>query len=303
METHVCRLNLEEDYHEAELRGTPMFPCAFYRTDLSKNVTGDVPWHWHEEIEIFTVEQGAARLHLDGLDVTIHEGEGAFINSNALHSASIASPEGCVTHAFVFSPSLLSGSPGSVFEQKYVYPLTGCRAFSGIALLQDSDWQRRAAALLEEAYDLYGKKDFGYELLLREKLSHLLYLILAHTPSFSENPSAAEKQDTVRIKEMMHYIQTHYKETVTLAHIAKAAHISERECLRCFKNALGIPPVQYLMKYRLSMAAGKLAETDEPVTKIAADCGFDSPSYFTQMFKRMFGVTPVKYRSDRLSQA
>lgn len=299
MGIQICRLNLDHTGHETELRGTPMFPCAAYTTDFSKCLSGDVPWHWHEEIEINVVKKGTAYLRLDGMEVMLKEHEGIFINSNVLHFATAASSEGCIMDALVFYPSLLSGTPESVFEQKYIRPLLTCKSIAGIPFFTGVEWQRQAAELIEEACILYDGEDFGYELLIREKLSTLWYLLLSHMQPFLKAGSATESQESIRIKEMMNYIQSHYHDCLTLFDIASAAHISERECLRCFQKALGTPPIQYLMKYRVSVAAEHLLTSDAPVTDIAAACGFDSPSYFTRIFKRMIGKTPSEYRKGR----
>lgn len=298
MGIQICRLNLDGNRHESEQRGTPMFPCAAYSTDLKKNVTGGVPWHWHEEIEIAVVRNGAGRLRLDGLDVTLNEHEGIFINSNVLHSASIASPDGCLIDAFVFFPALLSGAPESIYEQKYIRPLISCKSIPGIVFRLEEGWQSEAVNLFESAFALFEEGAFGYELLVREKLSYLWYLLLSQARLSLEHASFIESPDSVRIKKMMNYIHMHYGENLTLNQIAGAAHISERECLRCFKKSLGIPPIKYLMKHRISVAASQLAKTGLSVTEIAAGCGFDTPSYFTQIFKRMFGQTPTEYREQ-----
>lgn len=296
MGIQICRLNLDDTGHETELRGTPMFPCAAYTTDFSKNLSGCIPWHWHEEIEINVVKKGAAHVRLDGLEVTLNEHEGIFINSNVVHFLDISSPEGCIMDALVFYPSLLSGVPESVFEQKYIRPLLTCKSITGIPLLSDAEWQRQAAELIEEACCLYDSEEFGYELLIREKLSRLWYILLSQVQPFLTTGAVMESRDSIRIKEMMNFIQLHYGDTLTLLDIAASANISERECLRCFQRSLGTPPMQYLMKYRVSMAAEQLAETVSPITHIASACGFDSPSYFTQIFKRMIGKTPTEYR-------
>lgn len=296
MGVQICELNLDENGRELEPRGTLMFPCGVYSTDLAKNVTGDVPWHWHEEIELAVVRQGRTRVQLDGLETVLSEGEGIFINSNVLHSATIASPDGCVIQSLVFYPSLLSGSPESVFEQKYVRPLLSCQAIPGAALLSGVTWQREAAALIADAVHICEEGGYGFEWLVREKLSRLWYLLLTHLNLHSDSGQAVESRDSSRIKEMMNFITQSYGAPLTLKDIAASALISERECLRCFKRTLGTTPVQYLMKYRLSVAASRLAQTDLPVTEISTDCGFDSPSYFTQMFKRVFHQTPTDYR-------
>lgn len=105
-----------------------------------------------------------------------------------------------------------------------------------------------------------------------------------------------ESLEAARIKTMISYIQEHFKENLELRDIAQSASISERECLRCFKKSLGIPPIQYLLKYRVTAAAALLKETGLSVTEVGNRTGFDSPTYFTMIFKRFMGCTPTHYR-------
>jgi len=60
---------------------------------------------------------------------------------------------------------------------------------------------------------------------------------------------------------------------------------------------LGITPNEFLRNVRLKHAARLLAETGEPVNQISLMVGFQTPRYFSQCFRQMFGVTPSEYRS------
>lgn len=96
---------------------------------------------------------------------------------------------------------------------------------------------------------------------------------------------------------MLQYIQAAYAEPLTLAEIAKAADLSERECLRCFHRMIGDSPVQYLLKYRLMQSAELLrTQPAAGIAEISAACGFDSPSYFSRQFRRFYQCTPREYR-------
>ena len=54
----------------------------------------------------------------------------------------------------------------------------------------------------------------------------------------------------------------------------------------------------YVRQRRLLLAARKLTLTDTPVTDIALNCGFASPSYFTRHFRLLTGTTPTQYREN-----
>ena len=99
---------------------------------------------------------------------------------------------------------------------------------------------------------------------------------------------------------MLAFIQEHFDRPLTLAEIASAAGIGERECLRCFGKTIHIPPMQYLLKYRIMQGADALlARPADSVAQIAARCGFDNPSNFSQQFRRFYGCSPREYRNRK----
>jgi AraC-like DNA-binding protein len=296
MPIQTCKLILDTGRRELEVRGTPIFPCGGYFSDIRNNVTGDIPWHWHEEIEVVVVRSGALHVSLTGMDFTLQKGEGAFINSNVLHSAQIIGDAGCTLDSFVFHVNLIAGATESVFEQRYVRPLLECDVLPGIPFYFGTEWQCQAVQCIQEAYEVFGTEIFGYELLVREKLSHMWYLIVKNMQSILKQQNRSESQDTVRIKVMLDFLHQHYAEPLELQQIAAAASISERECLRCFKKNIGMAPIQYLLKYRVSVSARLLVDTDAPITEICNQIGFDSSSYFSKIFKRFMCFTPTAYR-------
>ena len=95
---------------------------------------------------------------------------------------------------------------------------------------------------------------------------------------------------------MLQYIQDHCEEEITVSGIAKSAAVSTSECLRCFHSTIGATPIQYVLQYRIQMAAGLLTETDRKIADIGMQCGFQDLSYFARMFRRLKGYTPSEYR-------
>lgn len=83
-----------------------------------------------------------------------------------------------------------------------------------------------------------------------------------------------EKHYHDKIKQMMTYIQNHYKGKTAVAEIASSAYLSERECYRIFKNCLHMSPVDYLNSYRIQMACQMLRDSSESITYISHECGF-----------------------------
>lgn len=296
MSKQIYKLILDTDRRELEARGTPMFPCGGYFCDLNNYVANEIPWHWHEEIEVLIVRSGTIHVSLNGMDFTLQKGEGAFINSNVLHLVQLVGDADCTLNSLVFHANLISGTTESVFEQRYVRPLLGCNRLPGIPFNCNIEWQCQALQCIQEAIEGNDMNNFGYELIVREKLSRMWYLIVNNMQSVLEQPSQTADRDSERINTMLNFLHQHYTEPLELQQIAATANISERECLRCFQKTIKMAPIQYLLKYRVSVSARLLADTDAPITEICNQIGFDSPSYFSKIFKRFLSLTPTAYR-------
>jgi AraC-like DNA-binding protein len=87
----------------------------------------------------------------------------------------------------------------------------------------------------------------------------------------------------------------------TLVELASEAATSRSVLLERFDRFLGEPPLTYLARWRLQLAARKLQTTQDTVLNVAADVGYESEAAFNRAFKREFGVPPARYRKNIMS--
>lgn len=97
-------------------------------------------------------------------------------------------------------------------------------------------------------------------------------------------------------REMAQFIHDHFDQELTLDQIAASAALSPGACCRLFKRHMGCSPFTYVQNLRFQRAARLLETTDEPITQVAARCGYGSPSYFTKSFREKTGLSPSAYR-------
>ena len=81
--------------------------------------------------------------------------------------------------------------------------------------------------------------------------------------------------------------------------MANVCGMSPKYFCEYFKSMTGYTPVEYLNVSRISKAAKLLLNTDEPVTQIALDCGYNDLSYFIKQFGKHKGMSPGKFRKER----
>ncbi|MBQ9788856.1 MAG: helix-turn-helix domain-containing protein [Lentisphaeria bacterium] len=91
-------------------------------------------------------------------------------------------------------------------------------------------------------------------------------------------------------------LEENYAEQFTLNQLAKVGYMSVSSYTKKFRMALGMSPMDYLMKIRLSKAKELLTTTELSITHIADKCGFCTPNYFIKLFHREYQITPLQYR-------
>ena len=292
-----CVIPVNDQSQELKPHGNAAFPCAGYAPHYRQEDGDNVPWHWHDELEVIYIEKGQMTAKVPSQTFSLKQGDILVINGNTLHYA-VAAPE-CDLRSFVFSPALVTGRGDSAMAEKYIRPLLTCPSFS--AFYSDSDFDDTMARYFRTAFTALAQESFGFEFTVREALSQICLFLYGRLQP-GTTAEAVPSLDEERIKKMLTYIHGHFDEPITVSDIAGAAAISQRECLRCFQKTIQLSPIQYVLKYRIMQGADQLVkEPSKSITAIAAACGFDSQSHFAKTFKHFYANTPRQYRKSHVS--
>ncbi len=290
-----CVVSINEQQLELVKHGSSDFPVACYHDNLREL---PVEWHWHPEFELILVSEGSSLITAGSQKQIVQKGDGIFINSEILHSGFLSGENNCFYHSFVFHPILIGGSFHSVYWNRYVLPLIENKSCECFFLNHNVSWQKELLNALESAWQAAKKETPGYEFILRETLSKLVFSLSSNQNLPQNTPSPKAIRDGERMKQMMQYVAEYFTQAITTKDLAQCAMISESECLRCFHNTIGTTPIQYVKQFRIRKAASLLLSTDRKITDIGTFCGFQDISYFTKSFKETYGCTPSRYRSS-----
>ena len=110
------------------------------------------------------------------------------------------------------------------------------------------------------------------------------------------NDNAYDSYSSPLSAEIISFIQEHYAEKITLGDISKATFYSAAYCENEFKKTTGKSIINYLIDVRISAAKKLLAESSMSCAGIAAAVGFDDANYFSRVFKKRTGYSPLRYR-------
>ena len=100
------------------------------------------------------------------------------------------------------------------------------------------------------------------------------------------------------VKKVVDYIETHIDEDLPLDKIANAFNYSKFYIARIFTEETKCTFYKYIQGRRLTLAAQKLVETEQPIVEIAYEAHYDSQQAFTLAFKQFYECTPKIYRKN-----
>ncbi len=120
--------------------------------------------------------------------------------------------------------------------------------------------------------------------------------LLSYIKQFSTQNETPKTNDN--IAKAITFINERIRDKITIDDIANASYLSKYHFCRKFKDVIGVTVMEYLLLTRLSLAKSKLTSTNLSITEISESLGFSSVSYFSNIFKKHFGETPLAYRKN-----
>lgn len=286
------KIRTDETLRETVPHGSEEYPFQYYLEDIWLFDFHCIDWHWHPEVEFVLIQKGKADFLIGSERHALSAGTGIFINSQVIHRFEAA--ESTVIPNAVFSPSLLAPE-GSLVYRKFIRPVldspTECLiispdvpgngevldALASVFALQDSESVREIKTV---------------ELLFR--LWRMLYEKVEPAETVSGFRSPARPRAQLQI--MMQYVHKNFRQPISLDDLAGTVMLSKSSVLNLFRENLHTSPIEYLINYRLKRAARLLAATEDSVSSVARDSGFENIGYFCRKFKEVFQMTPGEYR-------
>ena len=129
----------------------------------------------------------------------------------------------------------------------------------------------------------------GIMILAEQFLRELLVLISAEIN---------ENRYSKALNMILEYISTHFAENITLKGLSKRFSLSESYIARLFKTQLGTTLSEYVNTLRIQFACSLLKNTDMKLSEIAEKSGYNNQYYFSRIFKKLNGITPIKYKKN-----
>jgi len=149
--------------------------------------------------------------------------------------------------------------------------------------------------------DIYFNLEMGYS---NDNLSYvsLCFVHLLSSFIYNDNYSiSGKKQNLDQINSSIIYMQNNLDKTLPIGKIAQSVNLSPSHFSYLFKKKTGFSPIEYFNHLKVQKACQYLLLTELRIKEIAEKIGMEDPYYFSRMFTKVMGISPVNYRIRRIN--
>lgn len=261
-------------------------PIRIVVDDQISMVRGILMPHWHDEVEIDCVLEGAVYYTVDGVTYRLEQGDIAVVGSGMIHSGRCK--EGNTIEDTKATVMTLQINNNVFHYANYADPV--------FEVFHPKEDNTELLPVLLNIKTVFQKQEPYYEVHLNSCALELCYYLMLKQSEKGKSKSVNTGNN--EIKEALQYIKNHCREKLTLEDVADILKYNASYFSRRFHQYTGFTFVEYLNRCRTAAAAVILLESDKTISEIAMDCGFPNVSSFITFFKRQYKMTPESYRKS-----
>lgn len=244
--------------------------------------------HWHERMEILHVCRGTLLLCLGENHLTVPADSAVIIVPCMMHGG-VAGADGVSYKTIMFDVEKFCNA--TLASENYLVPLYQRHTSF---LSQTSHPDILAALGHLEQYLEKGEKDQKTSPLCAiGQVYGIIGLLYQHCHVADHRPRQAHG----KFSSILSYINDHYAEDISSRDISALFGYDETYFCRRFREVTGLPLMKYLRILRLELGRRLLEDTADTIGSISWKCGFHDMGYFSNCFRKQYGMSPAGYRA------
>ena len=243
--------------------------------------------HWHEDLEMAYSFGCTSRHYIDGVCVHARPGRLVVTNPESVHSILVDehSPEPDQIEAVVL-----------LIQKRFLeenFP-----EYKSLCFTNEKEQACPEIRQIMRSLSDYAARTEHTPMdrfLVKGLMLQLLYYMSQEGMESRDNAAGAGK-NRERLKEILGYVEAHYREPIVQADVARRFYFTKEYFSRYFKQYTGLTFTEYVIRYRTQMARKDLLTTDKRIVEVALENGFSNEQRFISAFKKYYQITPLQYR-------
>lgn len=246
---------------------------------------------FHEDYEIYYLLSGERNYFIENRTYHIESGDLVLINKHDLHKT-FSAGDGDYERFLIFFGELFLHKIDKEARPLMLLPFR--KGIKRIRLKMNE--QNVIEKILFELIQEQKKQMPGFEAYMEASLSQLLLYTgrLVETYDEDNEPVSSLEQ---KMQEIIDYINHHYDKDLNLTSVSHRFYLSPYYLSRVFKQITSFSFIDYINTTRIKNAQRLLRETNDQVTEIAAQVGFQNIAHFGRVFKAKTNMAPLQYRN------
>lgn len=246
--------------------------------------------HHHPFTEIFFITNGQGVFQVGDELVSVKESDLIIINPNCSHTEKSTNLSNPLEYIVFGINNLAIASSSNNLED-------GNDILNSYKIINFKTKKNELLYYLNTLMRELEEKSVNYELACKSILTLFLIYVMRNTNSDIFITENLEKVN-VECMKIKNYIDSHYSENITLDFLSNLTYVNKFHLVHLFTKEMDISPINYLINKRIDESKNLLSTTNYSIRDISSIVGFSNSSYFSQMFKKIAGVSPKEYRSN-----
>lgn len=273
---------------------TPVSHSDYFIILYHENAEFDFPFHYHPECELnLVLNSSGKRIVGDSIENYAHF-DLVLVGSNTPHKwTGNSENKNCKVITIQFSPDIF---PSTLLDKNLMSPIKLLLENSDKGIVFSKETINNIKTKIIELSNMH-----GFDSILAFQ-SIIFDLALSRNQKLLSSRSFLDEVDkpySRRIKKVIDYVNKNYTENIKLIDVAELVAMTETAFSHFFKKRTSKSFSDYLIDIRIGHASKELLETNNSITEICYNCGFNNISNFNRIFKKKKGFAPKEFRNIR----
>lgn len=269
-----------------------------------------IPYHYHNYVEIMIPLEGQCVVTMKGKPIHLKQDDVLIIGNRSVHKVDPISASDIVVNISLRDTAFSLNELNTLFQTNAHTSISGML----FSLLSDRNYgegrytlfktndNKKISDTIWEVMDEYYHRDQQSDQIIRLEIMVLFSRLIREAYSDIDLDWKVDDKKSANLLPLLLYIEKNYSD-ITLDKMSKQFGYNPNYLSSFLKKSTGLTFIKLVHLQRINVAAEYLTYTEAPIEKISFKVGYENPSYFYKVFRKILSVSPDSYRKKARSNA